>query len=100
MEKIKKVPMRRCIGCRETKPKKELIRIVLSPENKIFIDLKGKANGRGTYICYNDKCFIEALKKKRISYALKTEIDTDELDRLKTEINVLLKQETMPGSGR
>lgn len=90
MKKIKKVPMRTCVGCRQTKPKKELIRIVLSPEGELFIDLKGKANGRGTYICYNNECFTEALKKKRISFALKIKIDANGLDKLKNEINSLL----------
>ncbi len=92
MKKVKKVPMRTCVGCRQTKPKKELIRIVLSPESKLFVDLKGKANGRGTYICYDNRCFNEAAKKRRISFALKVKIDADELDRLKNEIDSLLSR--------
>ena len=49
--KQKKIPMRNCKGCNEMKPKKELIRIVKSPEGEISLDLTGKKNGRGAYIC-------------------------------------------------
>ena len=52
----KKIPMRQCLGCREAKPKKELIRVVRSPEGVISLDFKGKASGRGAYICPDPNC--------------------------------------------
>ena len=53
----KKIPVRQCIGCREKKPKKELVRIVKDKEQNIFLDRTGKANGRGAYICDSAECF-------------------------------------------
>ena len=58
----KKIPMRQCLGCREMKPKKELIRVVRSPENEISLDFKGKANGRGAYICPEMDCLKKAIR--------------------------------------
>ena len=62
----KKIPMRKCIGCNESKPKKELVRIVKSPEGDIGLDTTGKKNGRGAYICKNAECLKKAQKAKRI----------------------------------
>lgn len=62
----KKIPMRKCIGCNEAKPKKELVRIVKSPEGEISLDLTGKKNGRGAYICNNKECLKKAKKAKRL----------------------------------
>ena len=58
----KKVPMRMCVGCREMKPKKELLRIVRSPEGEISVDRTGKVSGRGAYICANAECLNRARK--------------------------------------
>ncbi len=60
----KKVPLRKCVACNENKPKKELIRIVKNKEGLVDVDLTGKMNGRGAYICYNIDCFNEAQKAK------------------------------------
>ena len=65
MMKPKKIPMRMCLGCNEMKPKKELIRVVKSPEGEISLDLKGKKNGRGAYICRDAEC-VEKAKKKNL----------------------------------
>ena len=65
--KPKKVPMRMCLGCREMRPKAELRRIVKSPEGEIGIDLKGKAPGRGAYICLSEQCLKKARKSTGIS---------------------------------
>lgn len=62
----KKIPLRKCTGCGEMKPKKELVRVVRSPENEISLDLTGKKNGRGAYICRNAECLKKAQKAKRI----------------------------------
>ena len=82
MSKIRKVPMRTCIGCREQKPKKDLIRVVKDKENKIFIDKTGKANGRGAYLC-NDKNYLEkAIKSKALNRAFTTEISEEVYENL------------------
>ena len=82
MSKIRKVPMRTCIGCREQKPKKDLIRVVKDKENKIFIDKTGKANGRGAYL-FNDKnCLEKAIKSKALNRAFTTEISEEVYENL------------------
>ena len=70
----KKIPMRQCLGCREHKPKKELIRVVRSPEGEISLDFRGKANGRGAYICPNAACLKKAIKAKALERSLETAI--------------------------
>ena len=70
----KKIPMRQCLGCREAKPKKELIRVVRSPEGEISLDFRGKANGRGAYVCPNPACLKKAIKQKALERALQTDI--------------------------
>lgn len=62
----KRVPMRMCLGCSEMKPKKELVRIVRSPEGNVSIDFVGKASGRGAYICKDAECLTKAVKSKRL----------------------------------
>jgi len=83
--KTKKVPMRRCVGCMESKPKRELIRIVASDSGP-KIDLSGKANGRGIYLCPDTECFTKARKKKAIGRGLEIEIGEQELDNLFKEL--------------
>ena len=70
----KKIPMRQCLGCREMKPKKDLIRVVRSPEGEISLDFRGKANGRGAYLCPNPACLKRAVKAKALERALDTAI--------------------------
>ena len=70
----KKIPMRQCLGCREHKPKKELIRVVRSPEGEISLDFRGKANGRGAYICPDAACLKKAIKAKALERSLETAI--------------------------
>lgn len=62
----KKIPMRQCVGCREMKPKKELIRVVKSPQGEISLDFRGKAPGRGAYLCPNGACLKKAIKSKAL----------------------------------
>ena len=66
----KKIPMRQCLGCREMKPKKELIRVVRSPEGEISLDFRGKKPGRGCYLCPDAACFARAKKSRAIERAL------------------------------
>lgn len=70
----KKIPMRQCLGCREMKPKKELIRVVRSPEGELSLDFKGKAPGRGAYVCPNGECLKRAQKAKALARSLECEI--------------------------
>lgn len=73
----KKIPMRKCIGCNEMKPKKEMIRVVRSPEGNVSMDLRGKVSGRGCYVCPRSECLNAAIKGKRIENALETEINEE-----------------------
>jgi predicted RNA-binding protein YlxR (DUF448 family) len=75
MMKPKKIPMRMCLGCNEMKPKKELMRVVKSPENEISLDFTGKKNGRGAYLCKDAQCFEKARKARRFEKSLSCRID-------------------------
>lgn len=83
---LKKIPMRQCLGCREMKPKRELIRVVRSPEGAISIDLQGKANGRGAYICPDTQCLKKAIRAKALARALEVEIPQEIYDTLLAEL--------------
>lgn len=82
----KKIPIRQCVGCREKKPKRELIRIVKSPEGSISVDFSGKANGRGAYLCSNLECLKKAVKSRALERAFETAISQEVFDRLSREI--------------
>ena len=73
--KPRKIPMRMCLGCSEMKPKKEMVRVVRSPEGEISLDLKGKAAGRGAYICRSTECFGKARKARRFEKAFSCRIE-------------------------
>lgn len=76
-----------CVGCREMKPKKELIRVVRSPEGEINIDFKGKAPGRGAYLCRDKACFEKAYKNKLLEKALNKAIESEIYERLVQELS-------------
>jgi predicted RNA-binding protein YlxR (DUF448 family) len=82
----KKIPMRKCLGCNEMKPKKELIRAVKSPEGEISLDLTGKKSGRGAYICPDRSCFDKARKGRRLEKALETKIPEEVYDAMAVEL--------------
>ena len=84
--KSKRIPIRKCIACNENRPKKELIRIVKDKENHIEVDLTGKANGRGAYICPSTKCLKTAMKKKQLSKALDIDIPNEIYEELAEKI--------------
>ena len=86
MEKVKKIPVRQCLGCNEHKPKAELIRVVRSPEGEISLDTRGKKSGRGAYICHNVKCLNKARKSKRIERALECEIPEEIYDAMEAQL--------------
>ncbi len=73
----KQIPVRQCIGCREMKPKKQMVRIIRTPVNEICLDKTGKLNGRGAYLCPNVECYRKAVRSKAIERALKVEIPDD-----------------------
>lgn len=84
--KTKKIPMRRCISCRENKPKKELVRIVRSKEGDISLDLTGKKSGRGAYICNSKECFTLAREKGHLSRAFSCSIPSEVYDQMEEAI--------------
>ncbi len=84
---MKKIPMRKCIACGVQKPKKELIRVVKTNENEVFVDFTGKANGRGAYICKDKACFDIAIKKNAFNRALETKIENDVFEKLKERLD-------------
>ncbi len=84
--KRKRVPLRMCLGCREMKPKKELIRIVRNKENEVSVDLVGKKPGRGAYICKAEACFEKARKSKGLERALETPISEEIYELLKRQL--------------
>lgn len=78
-QNTKKVPLRRCVGCMESKPKKDLIRIVCA-DDKPILDPTGKANGRGIYLCKDDKCLQLAKKKKSLQRGLKLPLSSEAIE--------------------
>jgi predicted RNA-binding protein YlxR (DUF448 family) len=86
---VKKIPMRKCIGCNEMKSKKELIRILKTTEEEIVIDTTGKKNGRGAYICFSSDCLMKAMKNKGLERSLKCTIPQEIYDSLKKELDKL-----------
>ena len=86
-----KIPLRQCLGCREMKPKKELVRVVRSPEGQVDIDFRGKAPGRGAYVCRSAECLKRALKSRALDRSLGLTIPP--------EINARLTQEMEAAHG-
>lgn len=82
----KKIPLRMCIGCREHKPKKELIRVVKSPEGEVSVDTTGKKPGRGAYVCRDEQCLRKAQKSRQLERALECSMSQELYDRLAEEI--------------
>lgn len=83
----KKIPMRKCIGCNEAKSKKELVRIVKTPEGEICVDLTGKKNGRGAYICNSSECLKKAKKAKRLERTFECVISDEVYDEAERVLN-------------
>lgn len=90
--KTRKIPMRSCVGCFESKPKKELVRIVRSPEGEISIDLVGKKPGRGAYICPNPECLKKAKRGKKLEKSLETAVGDEVYEALAAELERLGEQ--------
>ena len=89
MATVKKIPQRQCIGCGEMKNKKEMIRVIKTPEDMIMLDVTGKKNGRGAYMCKSLDCFAKAAKSKGLERSLKVNIPAEVNEELKKELNGL-----------
>ena len=84
---MKKQPLRRCISCNEQKEKKDLLRIVRTVEGNIEIDLTGKKNGRGAYICKNEDCLNKLIKSKRLERTLEIPVQNEFYEEIRSTIN-------------
>ena len=82
----KKIPMRQCLGCREMKPKSELIRVVRSPEGEISLDFRGKKPGRGAYLCPDPGCLAKVRKSRAIERAFSAQVDPEVYDALEAQM--------------
>ena len=81
----KKIPLRQCVGCREMKTKKEMIRVIKTPENEVVLDVKGKQNGRGAYLCFCAECLQKARRSKGLERSLKIAIPKEVYENLERE---------------
>lgn len=86
---LRKIPMRMCAGCSARKPKNELIRVVRTPEGEVCLDLTGKKNGRGTYLCKDVQCLNKAIKAKRLETAFEMQVPPEVYERLKEELEAV-----------
>ena len=85
----KKIPLRKCTGCNEMKPKKELIRVLKTTEDEIVLDKTGKKNGRGAYLCNSLACFQQAKKTKGLERSLQVKIPDEIYETLEKELNAV-----------
>jgi predicted RNA-binding protein YlxR (DUF448 family) len=93
MSVVKKFPQRQCIGCGEMKNKKEMIRVIKTPEGEIIIDSTGKKNGRGAYLCNSLECLKKAVKSRGLERSLKVSIPREVYEELEKELIVLRSRE-------
>lgn len=89
MNTVRKIPMRKCIGCQEMKNKKEMMRVLKTPEDEIVLDTTGKKNGRGAYLCFSGECLEKAEKNKGLERSLKIAIPKTVYESLKKELEII-----------
>ena len=82
----KKIPIRQCLGCREQKAKNEMLRVVRAPDGSVSLDFRGKAPGRGAYLCRSADCLRRAVRSRALERALEVSIPEDVLERLQAEL--------------
>ena len=87
--KPKKIPMRMCVGCREMKEKRELIRIVRTPEGEVALDTTGKRSGRGAYVCRQAECLRRSIRQKQLERQLETVLPMETAEALGNEMAAL-----------
>lgn len=86
MSTARKIPMRQCIGCREMKSKKEMLRVIKTPEEEVVLDATGRKNGRGAYLCFSEDCLEKAIRSRGLERSLKMKIPDDVYEQLKEEM--------------
>lgn len=86
MQKHRKIPQRQCVGCREMKEKKSLLRIVRTPEGEVLLDATGKKSGRGAYVCPDPACLKKARKSKALERAFDTSVPPEVYDALEAQM--------------
>lgn len=89
MSTVRKAPMRKCVGCGEMKNKKELIRVLKTPEEEILLDATGRKNGRGAYLCRDQECLLRAARNKGLERSLGMKIPEEIYENLKKEMDAL-----------
>ncbi|MBX5490972.1 MAG: YlxR family protein [Chloroflexi bacterium] len=94
------VPIRTCVGCRQERPKRELVRVVRTPTGEITIDLTGKAAGRGAYLCRAADCWTAALKRDALARALRTTLTPEDREALLRARDAVLAAGAPGGGGR
>ena len=92
-QKVKKIPQRQCVGCREMKDKKSLLRVVKSPEGEVSLDFGGKKPGRGAYVCRNVDCLKRAIKQRQLERQLEVQLTEEVAQALQDTIVNLPAQE-------
>ncbi len=97
MPVIKHIPQRTCVGCRQVRAKRELIRLVRLQDGSVEVDTTGKKRGRGAYLCPNEECWQSGLSKGRLEYALKTTLSKEDKERLIAQGKELLRGEDSVG---
>ena len=88
-----KTPLRQCTGCREMKSKKEMIRVLKTPENEIVLDATGRKNGRGAYVCLSQECLEKAVKSRGLERSWKMAVPAEVYEDLKKELSNIEKQQ-------
>lgn len=89
MGTVKKIPMRKCVGCGEMKNKREMLRVLKTPEDAVVLDETGRKNGRGAYLCFQKECLEKAMKNRGLERSLKMSISPDIYESLKKEFDKL-----------
>lgn len=100
MTKVRKTPLRTCIGCGTGSDKRALVRFVRTPEGDVSVDETGKANGRGAYLCATPECFDAAVRRKRLDSALRVHLKEDDIDRLRREFAQVVETLAASQQGR
>lgn len=88
MPRVRKIPQRMCVGCRVMKNKKELIRVVRTPQGTIELDETGKRSGRGAYLCRDSNCLTLAIKGKRLQKALDQDVGSDIIETIREKLQI------------
>ncbi len=89
MSNVRKIPMRKCVGCGEMKSKREMIRVLKTVDDEFVLDTTGKKNGRGAYLCFSKECFDRAIKGKGLERSFKQPIPKEVYEKLEKEMDDL-----------